>query len=329
MKTIRIFMAFCAMAVLFAANVCAQEERTEIILGCEKSFLTASVWIAESKGYFQEEGINVTIKEYDSGKASFHAMIRDNASDISTVAQTPIMFNSFKQNDFAIIAAMVHSDNDVKVLARQDKGIKNPLDLKGKKVGMTKGSTGQFFLDLFLTYKGLTFSEVEAIDFGPADLPQALADGQVDAICTWEPHIMHAKELLGEKAFLLSIEAIYREDFYFVVTDNFIENNPGVLRRFLKAIEKGEEFIQENKEESIDIVYKRLKLHKGPCAPLIWDMFNFELILDQSVLTSLEDEARWAIRVGLTDKKEVPNYLDFIYMDALDEVKPEAVTIIR
>jgi hypothetical protein len=31
----------------------------------------------------------------------------------------------------------------------------------------------------------------------------------------------------------------------------------------------------------------------------------------------------------LTDKKEIPNYLDFIYMDALGEVKPEVVMIVR
>jgi len=53
------------------------------------------------------------------------------------------------------------------------------------------------------------------------------------------------------------------------------------------------------------------------------------LMLDQTILVSLEDEARWAMKERLTDKKEVPNYLDFIYVDALEQVKPETVTIIR
>jgi NitT/TauT family transport system substrate-binding protein len=52
-------------------------------------------------------------------------------------------------------------------------------------------------------------------------------------------------------------------------------------------------------------------------------------MLDQTILITLEDEARWAIREGLIDKKEIPNYLDFIYMDLLENVKPEAITIIR
>jgi len=62
---------------------------------------------------------------------------------------------------------------------------------------------------------------------------------------------------------------------------------------------------------------------------LIWGEFSFQLLLDQTILVSLEGEARWAMKEGLTDKKEVPNYLDFICVDALEQVKPETVTIIR
>ncbi len=43
----------------------------------------------------------------------------------------------------------------------------------------------------------------------------------------------------------------------------------------------------------------------------------------------MEDQARWNIQHGLTNTTEVTNYLDYIYFDALDEVKPEAVTIIH
>jgi ABC-type nitrate/sulfonate/bicarbonate transport system substrate-binding protein len=304
------------------------EIKKEIILGCEISFLTAPVLVAENKDYFQEEGIDVKIKEFGSGKSALKAILNESNLDIVTVAQTPVVLNSFNRNDYAIIAAMVYSDNDVKVLVRKDKGINNPSDLTGKKVGTTKGSTGQFFLALFLAFNGLEFSGVEIIDLEATELPQALVDGRVDAISTWEPNILNAKSLLGEKAFLLPSRGIFREDFYFVAKRNFIRNNPEILKSFLKAIKKGEEFIRKNKEESISIVSKRLKLDKQLTAS-VWNDFEYQLVLDQTILTTLEDEARWAIREGLTDKREVPNYFDFIYMEALEEVKPEAVTIIK
>ena len=307
------------------------EEIEKVTLGVETSLLTAPVWVAENKGYFEREGLDLTIKEFDSGRTALATMLNEGNLDMVTVAQTPVMFNSFDRDDYVIIATMVYSDNDVKILARQDRGIENPSDLRGKTVGITKGSTGHFFLGLFLIHSGLQLSEIETIDIEASELPQALVDGRVDAISTWEPHIWNAKKLLGENAVRLQPRGgakIFREDFYFVPNRNFMENNPETLKRFLKAIEKGEEFIQKNKEEAINIVSQRLKLDKELVVS-VWDDFEFQLILDQAIIITLEDEARWAIDNNLTDATEVPNYLDYIYSDILEEIKPKAVTIIR
>jgi NitT/TauT family transport system substrate-binding protein len=46
-------------------------------------------------------------------------------------------------------------------------------------------------------------------------------------------------------------------------------------------------------------------------------------------LIAFEDQARWRIDNNLTDATRVPNYLDYIYLDALEKVKPEAIGIIR
>lgn len=316
------------MTILFTTNTYAQDMEKEVILACEISFLTSAFLVAENKDYLKEEGLNVKVKEFDSGKNALAAMLKNKDINICTVAQTPVVLHSFNRNDFAIIGAMVYSYNDVKVLTRQDKGIKKPMDLRGRKVGVTKGSTGHFYLNNFLNYNDLDSSDIKAIDINASELPQALADGRVDAISTWEPNIMRAMKLLGNNALLLPGEDIFREDFYFVVLRSFIKDNQETLKMFLKAIEKGEKFIQENKEEAITIVSERLKVDKE-IATTVWDDFDFQLILDQSIFISLEAEARWAIREGLTEKKEVPNYFDFIYTDALEDINPEAVTIIR
>ncbi len=248
-----------------------------------------------------------------------------------TVAQKPIVFNSFAENDYVIIAAMVNSDKDVKLLAREDKGIHEPSDLRGKKVGVTKDSTGHFYLGLFLPHVGLKLHEIEITDLTASELPQAPADGRVDSISTWEPHILNAKKLLVAEAVVLPPTGgvrIFKEDFYFVPNRDFAEHNPKALRRFLKAIEKGNELIRENKEEAITIVSQRSKIERGLLASVRNDC-EIQLVLYQSILITLKDEARWVINNNLTDKTEVPNYLDYVYIDALEEVKPEAVMIIR
>jgi len=58
-----------------------------------------------------------------------------------------------------------------------------------------------------------------------------------------------------------------------------------------------------------------------------WGYFSFQLFLDQSILLSLEDNARWAISNKHTDSSKMPNYLDYICTDALKAIDPSAVMV--
>ncbi len=57
--------------------------------------------------------------------------------------------------------------------------------------------------------------------------------------------------------------------------------------------------------------------------------YTFDIRLGQSLLLSLETEARWAIRNRLTDKREVPNFLPLMYTKGLEAVDPDAITLIH
>jgi len=328
-KTNRIKVALLFALLILFISACSRNSPVQvekIVVGAETVAQASPVWIAEKKGYFKEEGLDVEVREFESGRTAMRAMLRADDIDIVTAAQTPVVFNSFGRSDYAIIGNMVYSDNDVKILVRRDRKISSPSDLKGKTVGITAGSSGHFFLNLFLIYNGLQMADVKTIDIEATRLPQALIDGQVDAIATWEPHIYKAKKALGDRILLLPGRGMYREDFYLIARKSFIQKHPEALRRFLRAIEKGEEFILKNKKEAMDIVGQRLKLNKE-IMDATWDDFQFSLSLDQSTLVALEDEARWAIRNKLTDAAKVPNYLDYVYTDSLRAVKPGAVTI--
>jgi hypothetical protein len=57
--------------------------------------------------------------------------------------------------------------------------------------------------------------------------------------------------------------------------------------------------------------------------------YHFKISLEQSFLKTLENQSKWAINNNLTDVTRVPDFLDYIYLDALESVTSEAVTIIR
>jgi len=299
----------------------------KLALGVEKSLLTTAIWVAEDQKYFQDEGLGVTIHEFGSGRLSFLAML-DGKVDVSTVAPTPVMLSSFDRDDFSIFATIVYSDNDVKVIANADRGIRTVKDLVGKRIGTPKGTTGQFFLNAFLVHNGLPASEISEVSLKPSQLPNALKSGEVDAIVIWEPTALNAKRLLKEKAVQLPSSEIYRETFNLIVMKTFQKDHPQVLERLLRAIDRATTFVWDQKTESQEIVSRRLRLDREELVAL-WDDFMFEISLDKSLMVTLEDEARWAIENDLTKRREVPNYLNFIYSDALKKVKPQVVTLIH
>jgi len=190
------------------------------------------------------------------------------------------------------------------------------------------GSTGQFFVEVFLIHNGIPSSEVEIIDIAPSDLPNALETNQVDAIVIWEPHGSNALKLLGDKAIRLPSSDVYKTTFNFMVMNNFAEENPEALKKFLMAIDQATEFIKNNKEESQDIVATRLNLDKESMV-ILWGDFVFEISLQQALIVTLEDEARWAIKNNLTDATSIPNYLDYVNLDFLYELKPDAVNVVH
>jgi len=304
------------------------EQFEKVTIGISATSLLASlVHIAEERGYFLEEGIDVEIKGYPTGKAALAATLSGEV-DMGTVADTPIVSNSFERNDFAIVVTIINSAQHSKALARKDSNINTPQDLVGKKVATTVGTTAHYFMAVFFILNKLDISDVEIVNLKPGEMVEAIVNGDVDAIFAWEPNILKATKSLGDNAVILPSDVGYEATFNLVTMNDYIGNNPELIRKVIKALAKAEEFITNNREESIKIIALRLKIDRD-YMDKIWDGYRFGIFLSQTLILTLEDVARWSIRNNFTDKTEVPNYLDYIYMDALEEVKPEAVTIMQ
>ena len=301
--------------------------RKKVTVGVSTSFLSIPVYIAQKQGFFSDEGLDVTLKEYTSGKKATQALFAGEVG-ISTVIDMPVVFNSFERQDFCIFATFAYSFPFIKIIARKDSGIKTGADLKGKKVGANRGTTSHFFLGVFLIHNRLSISEVEIINIEIADLPSALKNGEVDAISVWQPHTKKAMQLLGDNSIELASPEICRSNFNFAVMKMFAKEHPKILQKLLRAFDKSATFIKNEREKSLEIMATSLNLDKDTIRPT-WDNVIFGISLDQSLLVGWDDIARWAIKNRLVNKKQIPNYLNYICLDALEAVKPNSITIIR
>jgi ABC-type nitrate/sulfonate/bicarbonate transport system substrate-binding protein len=264
---------------------------------------------------------------YPSGKKAMEGMFAGEV-DIATVTDIPIVLNSFVRSDFSVFATFAYSYDNSKVIGRKDRAVGKPAELKGKRIGIVEGTSSHFLAHVYLTEQGIDLSAVKLVDLAPADLTGALKEGRVDAVVAFEPYAAEAMKALPGKAVKLPHSDLYRETFNVAVMRGYAKERTGVLIKILKAFDRAITFTKQNRNESMAVIAKSLKL-EDDFAGSIWDVVVFELSLDHSLFTILEDEARWAIGNGFTDKTIIPNYLDYFYPDALEAVKPEVVTIIR
>jgi NitT/TauT family transport system substrate-binding protein len=283
--------------------------------------------IAFANNFYLAEGLEAIPQPHDFGKLALQSVLNGKAN-IATVADTPIMFAVMEGRPVAIIARIQSSEKNEAIVARKDRGIVKPRDLKGKKIGVTRGTTSDFFLYAFLLDQNIERKQVKVVHLTPAQMPAALKAGKVDAVSTWNPTLFQLQKEWNAKASLFYGEHLYAESFCIVATQEYVKKNPEAIKKLLRALIKAEKFAREYPEDSRRLVADFIKADKASLDEL-WEIFDFRITLTQGLLLSLEDQTRWAIRHGLTARRDMPNYLDYIYFDGLKAVKPEAVRIIH
>jgi len=298
-----------------------------IVLGVAENAGDIPPLIAAEQGFFRAEGLDIRYKAWPAGKQAIEAMFL-NEVDVATVADTPIVLQSFQRRDFSIIATFSHN-TPYRLVARRDSGIRSSADLRGHRIGVMAGTTPQFFLYSLLVDFDIAPTEIIELNVPAAESSEALAQGRVDAIAAFDPHGYYAQIALGDQAIVIPYEKIrHEETFNYVVRCDFLQKHPIAVQKLLRATLRAIDWMRSHRSEAIAIVARRLKMDEAVMETL-WNNYRHFLSLDQALLLSLESQARWAIRNGIGGGTTVPNYLDFLDMSPLEAVTPAAITIIR
>lgn len=301
--------------------------REKITIAYTAAFDAVLVHIAFAKGFFAEEGLDATPQPHAFGKLALESVMEGKA-DLASVGDTPFVFAALNDRKITTFATILTSNRNNAIVARQDRGIAKPSDLLGKKIGVTFGTTGDFFLYSLLLFHGIDEKQIRRIDMNPGDMAEALGAGKVDAVSTWSPFRQQIRKKLGSNGVAFSEEAVYTESFCIAAMQAYVNRNPEAVKKVLRALIKAETFVKQHPGESQRLVAEFTKADKAILKDA-WDVFTFEVGLDQGLLVNFEDQTRWVIKNRLAARADMPNYLDFIYDNALRSVEPEAVRIVR
>ncbi len=327
----RIFVAAVLMAVVFVATGLfllsgvapgIHEEPEQITIGIVPAAASALVYIADDQDLFAANGLNATLIDYPTGSATTDALLA-HETELAWVAEFPLVRRAFDGENISVIA-VVDRFQEQRLFVRKDRGITGPADLPGKKIGIPLNTIAEFYLGRFLELHGVTMQEVTIVDVGAPLAGEILAGGGVDAVVTWEPYTSRIEERMGEAVIAFPLQNNQPGYGTIVGRDEWIDSHHDTVVRFLKALAEAEDFTVRNPEQAQEIVRNRLDYDKDFSA-IIWSENQISLTLDQSLITAMEDEARWMIANNLTDATGIPDFRKYVYTEGLKAVKPGSV----
>lgn len=316
-----------SLAAAFVALAPATSAAQPLRLAASRSPLSLPVLVAQDRGFFAEEGLEVQVADCIGGHRCLRQVLEGKA-DVATVGDLPIVFNSFERSDFVVLATIGSNREDTKLVTHRRAGIGRPEDLPGKRVGLVHGSSSHYFFDLFMLSAGVDPKSVQAVRLQPEELGPALLAGRIDAAAIWEPYAYEAMKSMPGQATVLPHPDRYVLTFNLVAARAMARTRDDSLVRLLRAVERAQRFITERPAQAQAILQQRLQLDPQ-FVEHAWPTLSFRLALDTSLLRTLEGEARWAEREGHVAGRRPSNFLDFVHRGPLLRVKPSAVAIGR
>lgn len=315
------------LALLCASASCLSVWAAPLTVAIARTPLSLPLYVAQAEGYFEAAGLDLKITDCSGGHRCLQ-LVLDGAADVATASDSAVMFRSFEREGYAVIGTFVTTSADVKLIVRPSAGITTPAELRGKKIGVVRGSSSQFFLDSYLLWHGVDPGSVELVGLQPDEMATAMRSGTVAAVAAWEPFAFDTITAMKGDASVLPDSGVYTLSFNLVVHKRLAGPRDPELIKLLRAVARAETFILSHPSKAQAILRQRLGVDQR-FIDWVWPGLRFQLGLDQSLVKALEGEARWAIRQGQVSGKTVPNYLRYMHTPPLRAVDANAVGLPR
>lgn len=210
--------------------------------------------IAQEKGFFEEEGLDVEVSVFSYGPPIVEALTSGDL-DVGLLGDQPAFSAISNGVDIEIFSAVGSSNHRHGLIARDDSNIESIADLKGKKVSVPVGSNAQPLLYIYLDEAGLKDTDVEIVNLGVTDAETSIIAGDIDAAVVYEPHFTSVATKENGVHVVTDAEG-YKDYVTIEVTRrDYAKENPEQIAKLLRAWNKAIEWSNNNQQEAAQIVY--------------------------------------------------------------------------
>lgn len=290
----------------------------------------APIYVGVAKGIFEKHGLNVQILRVASGFEGLTAVQSGSAhvadAVMAVVAQAAAQGVSVK----AILMAngdatgKVPTDDYFAVIARRGKGIREGQldDLKGKRVGLPRGTIAHQYLFYAFQAKGLDpTKDITIQHVTPVDLPSALQSGSVDAIAIWEPVSLQALEMMADAVVVYRGGNHIQYLFQRWMSTRYLATNPGTVKKFITAFAEAAQYVRMNPDETTDILTRDFRGLSKVTLRKSLSFLTFDMRVSKVTLRAAQQGFEFAVNVGAL--KQAPTFEEMTDLRIFTQVLKE------
>jgi sulfonate transport system substrate-binding protein len=246
----REFLKWSAGSVAIAAlsrQARAQSPVTEIRIGYQKNgVLVIARQQATLEQHFAPQGIAVKWIEFSSGPPMMEAM-NVGSVDYGAVGDSPPIFAQ-SAGAAIVYAAGEPIHNGQGILVPRDSPIRSIADLKGKRVGFTKGSSAHNIVVQTLEKAGLGYGDITPVYLTPPDAGPAFANGSIDAWSIWDPYFAIG-EIKQNGRILVNASEIVRTNSFYIANRDFAKSHGPLLQQIIDVTSSSAKWAEAHRDE--------------------------------------------------------------------------------
>lgn len=234
------------------AEQAASGEPISLSVGIDSVY--APMFLAKSEGLFEEEGVNVDIKQFAQGGEGMDAMVAGTI-DTAGSADSTVLARAAREDVRPLGIFVEDRGNYVKLVTSKD--IDDPSQIKT--MGIVPGSISEFGAFKLMRSEGIDPKTVKLVPAGPPELPALLEQGDLDAFVIWEPWPTRAEEM-GGKVLMKSGEFDLSYVLVVAAQKRWLESHQKEAKAIMNALAKASDEVEKDPAAAAEAAGAEAKL---------------------------------------------------------------------
>ncbi|MEZ4693990.1 MAG: transporter substrate-binding domain-containing protein [Aliarcobacter sp.] len=311
-KTLLKFLILCT---ILCQSILANTQKVTLQLEWKHQFEFAGFYTAIEKGYYEDIGIELEIKEFHDGINISQDVL--NGKSTFGISSSALILERLNNKPIVLIASYF-KQNALALVTKPE--IKSPNDLKNKKIMALDWEMGHTSLGVMLKDFGINKNDYDLVlhDYQI----EKFINGEVDAMSIFTTSQPYELDKLGVNYNILNPAnfGIYSYDVELFTSEDTINKHPKMVEDFVNATNKGWEYAFNNKEEIVDLIYNKYSKRKTKKA-LLYEANQTEQIFKTNIFKIgaiapelIKLNADMYTNLGLVDKNlKITNLLNGYY----------------